>query len=85
MGGQIGPAMRIIAKRLLALEGGPLNLFEHMSDDDLMARINEINGQLMAAGCTDQLKGGCIDINNLALSIAMLQRHIDSRDGQLVH
>ena len=85
MGGQIGPAMRIIAKRLLALEGGPLNLFEHMSDDDLMVRIDEINGQLMAAGCTDQLKGGCIDINNLALSIAMLQCDIDRHDGRLIH
>ena len=42
--------MRIIAKRLLALEGGPPNPFEHMSDDDLMVRIHEINGQLMALG-----------------------------------
>ena len=77
--------MRIIAKRLLALEGGPPNPFEHMSDDDLLARIDEINGQLMAAGCTDQLKGGCIDINNLAMSIAMLQHDIDSHDGRLIH
>ena len=77
--------MRIIAKRLLALEGGPPNPFEHMSDDDLLARIDEINGQLMAAGCTDQLKGGCIDINNVVMSIAMLQRDIDSHDGRLIH
>ena len=77
--------MRIIAKRLLALEGGPPNPFEHMSDDDLMARLDEINGQLIAAGCTDQLQGGCIDINNLAMSIAMLQHEIDSHDGRLVH
>ena len=77
--------MRIIAKRLLALEGGTPNPFEHMSDDDLLARIDEINGQLMAAGCTDQLKGGCIDINNLAMSIAMLQHDIDSHGGGLVH
>ena len=77
--------MRIIAKRLLALEGGPPNPFKHMSDDDLLARIHKINGQLMAAGCTDELKDGCIDINNLALSIAMLQRDIDSHDGRLVH
>ena len=77
--------MRIIAKRLLALEGGPPNPFKHMSDDDLMVRIDEINGQLMAAGCTDQLKGGCIDINNLAMSIAMLQHDIDSHGGGLVH
>ena len=77
--------MRIIAKRLLALEGGPPNPFEHMSDDDLMARIDEINSQLMAAGCTDQHQGGCIDINNLAMSIAMLQHDIDSHDGRLIH
>ena len=55
--------MRIIAKRLLALEGGPPNPFTHMSDDDLMASIHEINSQLMAAGGTDQLKDGCIDID----------------------
>ena len=77
--------MRIIAKRLLALEGGPPNPFKHMSDDDLLARIHKINGQLMAAGCTDKVKGGCIDINNLALSIAMLQHDIDSHNGRVFH
>ena len=77
--------MRLIAKPLLTLEDGPPNPFEHMSDDDLMARIDEINGQLMAAGCTDQLKGGCIDINNLAMSIAMLQHDIDRHDERLIH
>ena len=77
--------MRLIGKRLLTLEGGPPNPFKLMSDNDLLARIHKINGQLMAAGCTDQLKGGCIDVNNLALSITMLQHDIDSHDGRHVH
>ena len=62
--------MRLMAKRLLALEGGLRGPFDDLSDAQLAERINKIYGQLRPFGYD------CTDIDPANIDTAELQRMI---------